>query len=261
MGDTVRNKSRLTRGTLVIDFRGSVKRCCQILAGSKRVRREVRAISAFARIVQTREVFSQCGIDLVVDVGANIGQFAQELRAFYKGEIVSFEPVSTAFGELARHASGDPHWRCYPWALGSQTESRVIHVCRLTHLSSLLKANEYAPRRFGGAAAETGQEMVSVRRLDEVLDEIAPDYRARRMFLKADTQGFDAEVFKGLGTKVEYIAALQSEVSVIPIYEGMPHWMESIALYERAGFGVVGLFPVSFDSSRVIEFDCLMVRT
>ena len=45
------------------------------------------------------------------------------------------------------------------------------------------------------------------------------------------------------------------------LYEGMPHWTDSISIYEKAGFGIVGMFPVSRDSGKVIEYDCLLVRS
>lgn len=92
-----------------------------------------------------------------------------------------------------------------------------------------------------------------------VAGETAPEDGAR-VFLKMDTQGYDTAVFEGLGTALAHVVLLQSEVSLIPIYAGMPHWTESIATYEKNGFGVVGMFPVSRDSSRVVEYDCLLVK-
>jgi hypothetical protein len=93
-----------------------------------------------------------------------------------------------------------------------------------------------------------------------VLDELAAEGSFRNIFLKLDTQGFDAEVFKGLGSRLDDVRVLQSEISLIPIYENMPHWTESIALYESAGFGVAGMFPVNWDAGRVVEYDCLLTR-
>jgi hypothetical protein len=78
-----------------------------------------------------------------------------------------------------------------------------------------------------------------------------------------DTQGYDLEVFTGLGNSYESIFALQSEMSVIPIYDDMPHLTESITFYEKAGFELAGMYPVNLDESslRVIEFDCFMVNS
>ena len=76
-----------------------------------------------------------------------------------------------------------------------------------------------------------------------------------------DTQGFDLEVFRGLGAWAEHVIGLQSEVSLLPIYEQMPRMGEAIAEYEKGGFEISGLYPVTSEADgRVIEYDCVMVR-
>lgn len=57
-------------------------------------------------------------IDLVLDVGANRGQFATALRdeLGYRGRIVSFEPLKDVFPLLQQAAAQDP--------LGPATTSR-----------------------------------------------------------------------------------------------------------------------------------------
>lgn len=241
-------------------LRTGARHCLELLARSERARKRVISVGSIEYILQRRQVFKDFAVDLALDVGANTGQFAHDLRAFYKGDLISFEPVSAAFHHLASTASRDPHWKVYQLALGSQTSTQTMNVYRRTELSSFLKTNAYGTGHFGENAAITGQETVPVRRLDEVLDEVAPDWNRKRIFLKMDTQGYDLEVFKGLGNKLDHVVAIQSEVSLIPIYEGMPHWTDSILFYERAGFGVAGFFPVTLDACRVIEFDCLIVR-
>jgi FkbM family methyltransferase len=214
----------------------------------------------FSYRAQVRSIIERLKIDVVIDVGANEGQFAQQLRSFYRGEIYSFEPVSSVFEKLAEAASADPKWHVYKLALGSQEATQTINVSDSTVFSSLLKTNNYCVQRFGDSSRGRKEEVVSIKRLDELLETIAPDIENKRVFLKMDTQGFDMEVFKGLGNKLKHVIALQSEVSLISIYEGMPHWIESISTYEKAGFGVVGLFPVTRDSGRIIEYDCLLAR-
>lgn len=81
-------------------------------------------------------------------------------------------------------------------------------------------------------------------------------------FLKMDTQGFDLQVLRGGAQCLHHFLGLQSEVSVIPIYEGMPSWKQALAEYEAQGFALSGLYPVSHDEQlRVVEFDALMTRT
>ncbi len=214
----------------------------------------------FSNRAQIRSIIAKGEINVVIDAGANEGKFARQLRSFYPGDIYSFEPVTSAFEKLTKAAAADPKWHVYKLALGDQESTQAINISDETVFCSLLKTNDYCIQHFGDKAQRITEEIVSVRRLDQLLDTIIPDIENKRIFLKMDTQGYDMAVFKGLGDKLKYVTALQSEVSLISIYEGMPHWIESISIYENAGFGVVGMFPVTRDSGRVIEYDCLLTR-
>jgi hypothetical protein len=108
---------------------------------------------------------------------------------------------------------------------------------------------------------------VELRRLDGMLDEIlapliADGIAQPRVYLKMDTQGYDLEVFRGLGDRVTEIVAMQSEVALRLIYEGMPRMPEALAVYEAAGFEITGLYPITREpDGRVIEYDVTMIRT
>jgi FkbM family methyltransferase len=223
------------------------------------IARHRRADAWFSYEAQLRWLLDRSRIDLVLDVGANDGQFALQLMRFYNGEILSFEPVSSAFERLAGAAASTPQWHVHNFGLGSQTSRQTIYVARDSVFSSLRRTNDYALQRFR-LAQHSRDEVVTIRRLDDVLDELVKDVDQRHLFLKLDTQGYDVEVFNGLGARSQRIFALQSELSLIPLYEGMPHWTEMIAMYEGAGLQVIGMFPVSRDLGRVIEYDCLMIR-
>src|SRR5580704_2367040 len=79
---------------------------------SEAVGLEVRQTSIYSsKKLRRRLLFSQFEIDLVLDIGANCGQFAQQCRANgYRGEIISFEPASSAHASLVLAAAADPLW-------------------------------------------------------------------------------------------------------------------------------------------------------
>jgi FkbM family methyltransferase len=200
-------------------------------------------------------------VNCVVDVGANRGQYGRLLRrAGYSGRIVSFEPVPAEFELLEQAAAGDPEWEVRRLALGSSDGSLEMHVTPGT-LSSPLPPTPFGEESFY-RLRHTTEARVPVRRLDGLLDEILADLPAPRPFLKMDTQGFDVEVFRGLGERAREFVGLQSEVALLQLYHGMPRLPEALAAYEEAGFEVSGMYPVTRqeDSGRVLEFDCLMVR-
>ena len=73
------------------------------------------------------------GVNLVLDVGANIGQFGRKnLRdAGYRGRIVSFEPLSTAWNTLSAEASRDSLWNIAPrMAIGDKNGDVRINVAQ-----------------------------------------------------------------------------------------------------------------------------------
>jgi FkbM family methyltransferase len=200
-------------------------------------------------------------INLVLDVGARVGEYGVWLRHNgYKGNIASFEPVSANFVMLTRQASADPRWQVFNTALGADEGSAEINVTRATHFSSFLRPNQYANEAFGDRQKIDHSETVSVRRLDKVLPTLIERLQPTGVYLKMDTQGWDLEVLKGAAGVINHIAALQSEVSVKPIYCGMPSFTDSLQQFEKLGFALSGLFPVSLDTRhRVVEFDCVCV--
>jgi FkbM family methyltransferase len=214
--------------------------------------------------LRVKTIIEKYQINLVIDVGANEGQFASELRRNgYQGKIISFEPISSAFAKLKAVASNDRHWDVYNFALGTENTEQKIYISDDSCFTSFLKSNDWCEQEFGEGSLGKIEETVIVRRLDQVLNEIVDNLDRSRIYLKMDTQGYDLKVFAGLGNMHERILALQSEISVLPIYQGMPHFTDSISCFEQAGFEIAGMYPVSTEKAglRTVEFDCLMVKS
>ncbi len=200
-------------------------------------------------------------VDCVVDVGANVGQFARSLRrAGYAGRIVSFEPVRSAYDELARAARGDDAWWVRHCGLGASDGTARINTMDGT-MSSLLPASDFG-RSWSTGLQGMGSEEVEIRRLDGLLPDLVDGLDRGRVFLKLDTQGFDLEVLEGARGGLDRVVALQSELACVPIYQDMARLPEQWAALEEAGFESAGVFPVSFDRDtvRAIEYDAVMVR-
>jgi len=193
-------------------------------------------------------------IGTVLDVGANTGQFAARLRAIgFTGRIISFEPVARNFAAMSGRMAGDPLWHGMHMALGDADGEAVINVePAMTVMTSLLTQIE-AP---SGMETET----VAVRRLDGVLPDLMRGRDGQRILLKMDTQGYDLKCFSGAGGCLGQVEALFSELSVKPIYHGSPHYLESLAVYEAAGFVLVNLSVESRSMGAVQEMNCLMRR-
>src|SRR5438067_12277624 len=138
-------------------------------------------------------------VDVVLDVGANVGQFGKTLREQgYHGEIVSFEPIKSVFHELKRVADRDGHWKVHCLALGSAPGYSMLNVSQSSDFSSILGQTPLA-QKFDPAAAIVRQEQIQVARLDDVFT----PFRDKTVFLKIDTQGYERQVLDGASESLE----------------------------------------------------------
>jgi len=224
-------------------------------AVASRVRVPENPITRYLELSHLKRLLEALNINCMFDVGANRGQFATELRKIgYRGHIISFEPVEREFLALRNAFRNDRKWRGYQCALGSENKIAEINVFRdLTVLSSML-----API---GKQKNVEVEQVEVKRLDGLFTKALAGIPEPRVFLKMDTQGFDLEVFRGAGMHANEVLGLQSEISVKPIYEGMPHYLDVLSVYEQAGFTLFDLTVVArTEGGDLQELNCFMRR-
>lgn len=210
-----------------------------------------------------RRFFKRHQVDCVLDVGANTGGYAEFLRdeVRYKGMIISFEPVSEVFRTLQQKVKSDSKWAAFQIALGPEERRQEINVCKDTSFCSFLKPAHQSETWFAGQNEISCAEDVHVRRLDQVFEELKSKHGFRSPFLKIDTQGYDREVLLGCESVLRQVVGLQSEISLLPIYEKMPGIADLFPLISSLGFDLVGTFPVNLASAgRWIESDCVFVQ-
>jgi FkbM family methyltransferase len=207
------------------------------------------------------KVLNKLSIDCVIDVGGNHGQYGEWLRDIgYTGWIVSFEPVRAPFEDLSRRAAALPPWRVFQYALGSENGQAEINLNVQDTMSSFLTpvATEALPW-----SRVASRETVEIRRLDSIWDECLAGIPSRHLYLKLDTQGFDLEVLRGADGILANFLAAQTEVSFVPLYDGMPNRIDSLKEFQNRGFGVVDFMPVlrMVDDLRMMEMDCILARS
>ena len=210
--------------------------------------------------LRLRRLFKDLGIQTVFDVGANLGQFHDFLRdrVAFGGRIISFEPVPANVAHLQARCSADAAWTVHACALGAETGRADINIMASSLFSSFRQPARDNDAVFTGMNKVVGTASVEVNRLDDM---VPSDIDLSRTFVKLDTQGFDLEVLKGGPKTLAAAAALQTEVSFRPLYDGVPTYQESLAAFESCGFSVADLFLVAEDGDHVaMEFDCVMVR-
>jgi FkbM family methyltransferase len=201
-------------------------------------------------------------IDLVLDVGANIGQFASEImKAGYTGEVHSFEPVKNTFKELDLAASGNSNWHVHNFAMGETQGESEINVSNASNFSSMLNTSDYGKERYKKSAVEY-TEIIQINTIDSFLKENITNLKERRILLKTDTQGFDLQVIEGAQESMSSVHCLLCEISLIPIYEGMPNYLDSLKAFESHGFIATGFYPISRNRANLalIEMDCVMIK-
>lgn len=206
-------------------------------------------------------MLAQHGITLVFDVGANIGQSGQALRkAGYNGRIVSFEPSLHAHAALQKAAARDPDWHVAdPIALGAAPGTLALNVSEASDLSSFRAPTSALKAALPRVRSNTAQS-IGVERLDAVFDTYVKP--GDRVFLKIDTQGFEAEVLEGAAGILDRVHGLQMELSLFPLYDGEPTLTDMLPRIQGMGFNPWLILPVTFSRplSRQLQVDAIFFR-
>lgn len=206
------------------------------------------------------EILRRCGVTLVLDVGANVGQYALGLRRHggYRGQILSFEPVAAAYEALARTAANDPEWDCVRLALSDQDGTAEITVAASSDSSSFLP---FSDRRLSPApgAFPVATESVRTARLDSLSALKSADV----VLLKLDVQGFEPRVLAGAAETLASITLLECELLFEQLYEGQPTFREMVDLIDDLGFRPISVAPgnLNFRTASLVYIDMIFARS
>ena len=242
-----------------IDFKSFVKRCLRTNYVVRLVKNYFSTIikdadKPYGKLVSLME---EHGIDTILDIGANVGQFGIDIRsAGFKGELISYEPAREAFISLQRTAGKFPFWRVVNLGLGDVESTRFIFIAGNDGLSSsFLKMNDLHLMNFPESQF-VGSELIGVSTID--LEIIKLELNAKRVLLKIDAQGFEANILKGAVLNLREIPICFLELSLYPLYEGEESYLDVLNFMNSFGHRVNEMYRGTRDKrGNLLQIDVI----
>lgn len=208
------------------------------------------------------EFFSTYKIDTVLDVGANIGQYALWLRECgYRHRIISFEPLSEAYSHLLINSKNDPNWIIAPrMAIGNEEGKKSINISGNSVSSSILKMTN---THIKGAPESVyiSSEEVYINKLDNIWGTFLKN--KNNIFIKIDVQGYESQVLEGAINILPKIKGVQIELSLVPLYENQLLFLGMLDYITNLGFELWDISPGFRDiqSGKLLQFDGIFFRS
>jgi FkbM family methyltransferase len=205
-------------------------------------------------------VLGQRAITDVLDIGANTGQFGDDLRACgYAGRIVSVEPLADAYTHLVEHVRTDSRWDTERAAVSRAVGTLTMNVSANSVSSSalpILERHTVAAPSSGYVASEdvpatTVDDLVARHRIDPA-----------SALLKVDVQGYEMPVFEGAAATLSRFAVVRTELSLVSLYEGQALLPEVVDHLRGHGLALWSVEPGFTEpgSRRMLQVDGVFVR-
>lgn len=186
------------------------------------------------------KLFQYFDIDTVIDVGANEGAYALELRKLnFDGAIFSFEPLPETFKRLLKKSARDSKWESYNFALGDKNQRSEINISKNSYSSSIL---DLKPLHLENAPSSKiiDKVEIEVKTLDSIYSDLLSS-QTNKIMLKIDAQGYEEQILRGSENFLDVITGLQIELSLEELYHGEMLYAEMIEFLRRRGFKLFSL--------------------
>jgi FkbM family methyltransferase len=201
------------------------------------------------------------GIKTVLDIGANTGQFAAEIReTLPEAFIYSFEPLKDCYETLADAMKNDMKFKAFNIALGDSNEEVEMNRSSYSASSSILKMAQVHKDLYPHTKGES-KEKISVRKLDD-MKEIRGATLDKEILVKIDTQGFEDKVIRGGTAFLKDVKYMIVETGFIAFYEDQPLFADIYKLLTSQGFIYKGGIDQRYDhrNGGILREDSLFTR-
>lgn len=171
----------------------------------------------------------------VVDVGSNVGQWANALLELLTPEkLIMIEPGLPAFAQLQEKFGGDSRIELHNVAIGANNGTARLRVTRDSTGASLLRPRAEMQELIGRNWTVESEVECPMRTLDSLLAAL-PEIS----LLKMDVQGYEKEALTGSAATLQKTKLLLIELNYMPQYEGGSWFGEIHELLRARGFVLV----------------------
>lgn len=232
----------------------------QLLRNPSHIRAALGGVHVGVLEVLDKPWLREVGFSTVIDVGANIGQFAQAAHhVFPDARIYAFEPLPDCLETMRRRMVGITTFEAFGSAIGNEEGSITIHRSAFSPSSSILDMTSAHTDAFPWTAGGTDVE-VEIHKLDSFLPHMNLE---GKVLLKIDVQGFSQQVLLGASVTLAQSDMVFIETSFVGLYEGEASFDQIYHLMSGAGFHFIG-FLNQLDhprTGRVLQGDAIFVRS
>lgn len=196
-------------------------------------------------------------IKMVLDIGANNGQFATEIRRILPiAKIISFEPLKDVYAELVKKGKELKQFQAFNFALGNKKGHQTIHRSEFSPSSSLLPMGQLHKDVFPHTK-KTFVEKIEIRRLDDLDIKIT-----KPLMVKIDVQGFEDQVIDGGKKIISQADVILTEVSFQKLYDGQALFNDIYQRLHDLGFEFHGHWFQDVDprDGSAVQADAIFIK-
>ena len=205
---------------------------------------------------------TQMNINTILDIGANIGGFAQEMHRVLPGAtIYSFEPLDICFKTLQTKMQKIRKFNAFKFALGDFNGETYMYRNKLLPSSSILEMGELHKELFP-PTQKMMKEKIIVKRLDDVVREFNLTLEDN-ILIKMDVQGYEDKVILGGKDTFSKTTIIITEVSFVELYKGQVLFDSIYSLLRKLGFTYTGhLIQLnSPNDGKPIQADAIFLKS
>lgn len=205
-------------------------------------------------------ILKRKNINTILDVGANIGQYAESILNNWQCNIISFEPMQKEFLLTREKSVKFKNWVVYNYGLGDKNEEVNINISQNSYSSSLLPLNDETIK-YAADIAYVDSEKVKLNRLDEIWDEL--NINDQNILLKIDAQGYEYNILKGAEKIMNKIWGLQLEMSIVQLYKNEVIFEDMYAYVKNLGFDLYIIEPGFADpkTGKLLQLEAIFFKS